>query len=317
MIAKPTTIVMWLIFGAVLVAAALLPSVLGPYQLGLIIGILGYVILSTAWSIFSGPTGYLSLASVAFFGLGAYSVAVLNEVLPYPVVLLCALLVGLALALVVGLASLRLAGPYFIIFTFGLTELVRQLVTFYEVNVTNTLGRYIFLPIMPEQIYLQLLALSVLTFVVAIWIRRSKLGLAVRAIGDDEVAASHAGINVTRAKLTLFAVSASLMTLVGAIQSPRWTYIEPSIAFNPTISFLTIIMALFGGARHLFGPALGAVSIFLLFEWLSSTFPHHYYILLGLLLISIVFLLPNGILSFLEKYRMILTQRILRFERPL
>ena len=90
------------------------------------------------------------------------------------------------------------------------------------------------------------------------------------------------------------------MTLAGAIQSPRWVYIEPGIVFNPTVSFLTVIMALLGGAGRLWGPTLGVIPLMVLFEWLSANFPDHFSILLGALFILIVFLLPNGVLSALE-----------------
>jgi branched-chain amino acid transport system permease protein len=79
---------------------------------------------------------YISLATVAFFGIGAYTVAVLGEVMPWPAVLAIAGLFGIAVALVVGLSTLRLSGIYFVIFTFGLSELIRQLVTWYEINFT-------------------------------------------------------------------------------------------------------------------------------------------------------------------------------------
>jgi branched-chain amino acid transport system permease protein len=247
-----------------LAALAFVPSFAGPYPLGLMIGILGYGVLATAWAMFSGPTRYISLATVAFFGLGAYTVAVLSETLPYPVVLLVAAFIGLVVALIVGLATLRLAGIYFVIFTFGLTELVRQLAA---------------------------------TLAIAFWVRQSRIGLALRVIGDDPVVASHLGIRITRTKLTLFSISCVIMTLAGAIQAPRWTYIEPSIVFNPTTSFLVVIMALLGGPNRLFGPLLGAIPLFLLFEWLSANFPNHYSIILGLLFIAIVFVLPNGVLA--------------------
>ncbi|WP_371136131.1 branched-chain amino acid ABC transporter permease [Devosia sp.] len=292
-----------------LLALAFVPSLVGPYPLGLMIGILGYGILATAWALFSGPTRYISLATVAFFGLGAYTVAVLSETLPYPLVLLAAAAIGLVVALLVGLATLRLAGIYFVIFTFGLTELVRQLVTYYEVNVTRTLGRYVFLPFGPEHIYWQLLALLAATLAIAFWVRQSKIGLALRVIGDDPVVASHLGIRITRAKLTLFSISAVIMTLAGAIQAPRWTYIEPSIVFNPTTSFLVVIMALLGGPNRLFGPLLGAIPLFLLFEWLSANFPNHYSIILGLLFIAIVFVLPNGVLAAVDSVRARLTRK--------
>lgn len=285
-----------------LAALAAVPFFVGAYPLGLGIGILGYGVLATAWALFSGPTRYISLATVAFFGIGAYTVAVLADLMSYPLVLLCAALIGLVVALLVGLATLRLAGIYFVIFTFGLAELVRQLVTYYEVNVTRTLGRYVFLPIGPEHIYWQLLGLLAVTLALAFWISRAKIGLALRVIGDDAVVASHLGVRITRTKLALFSLSAVVMTLAGAIQAPRWTYIEPSIVFNPTVSFLTVIMALLGGPNRLFGPLLGAVPLFLLFEWLSANFPNHYSIILGFLFIAIVFLLPNGVLAAWDKF---------------
>ena len=286
--------------GLALVVLAALPFFAGPYAVTLMIGMTGYVVLATAWGLFSGPTRYVSLATVAFFGIGAYTVGVFSETLPYPVVLLVAALIGLVVALVVGLATLRLAGVYFVVFTFGLAELIRQLVTWYEVNITGTLGRYIFLPVTPEGIYWQLLALAAVTFLICWGIGRTRWGLALKVIGEDEVVASHCGINITRLKLALFATSAVIITLVGAIQAPRWTYIEPSIVFNPTISFLTLIMALLGGADRLWGPLLGAIPLFLLFEWLSANFPNHYPIILGLVFIAIVFVLPKGVLAALE-----------------
>ena len=288
-------------FPALLAILACLPLYAGEYTVTLMIGMTGYVVLATAWGLFSGPTRYVSLATVAFFGIGAYTVGVLSETLPYALVLLVAALVGLFIALLVGLATLRLAGVYFVIFTFGLAELVRQLVTWYEVNITGTLGRDIFLPVTPEGIYWQLLALAAATLLFSWAIGRSRFGLALKVIGDDEVVASHCGINIAGVKLALFSISAVIITLVGAIQAPRWTYIEPSMVFNPTISFLALIMALLGGADRLWGPLLGAIPLFLLFEWLSANFPNHYPIILGLIFITIVFVLPKGVLSAAEK----------------
>ncbi|ODT70380.1 MAG: ABC transporter permease [Pelagibacterium sp. SCN 63-23] len=287
----------FIIVGLALAALAFMPTQLGAYGVGLLLGMTGYVVLASAWALFSGPTRYISLATVAFFGIGAYTVAVLSETLPYPLVLVIAGLIGLSLALIVGLATLRLAGVYFVIFTFGLAELVRQLVTWYEVNVTGTLGRYIFLPITAEHIYWQLLALAAVTLLIGWLIARSRIGLALKVIGDDETVAAHIGIDISRIKLALFAISATIITLAGAIQAPRWTYIEPAIVFNPTVSFLTVIMALLGGANRLWGPMLGAIPLFLLFEWLSANFPNHYSIILGLMFIAIVFVVPRGVVA--------------------
>ena len=280
-----------------------LPFAVTDYGLGLAIGAVSYVTLASAWALFSGHTRYISLATVAFYGSGAYAVAVLNEVLPEGLVEVVAALIGAARALVVGLSTLRLAGVYFVIFTFGLAELVRQLITWYEVNVTGTLGRYIFLDVTARGIYWQLLALAAITIGLTAIVHRTRLGLALRVIGDDEVVAAHSGIHLARVKLVAFTLSATILTLAGAIASPRWVYVEPAIVFNPTVSFLTVIMALLGGANRLWGPALGAVPLFLVFEWLSAHFPDTYPIFLGILFISVVFALPNGVIAGIEAVR--------------
>src|SRR6185295_1812522 len=148
-------------------------------------------------------------------------------------------------------------------------------------------------------IYWQLLALVALVLLTGWLISRSRLGLALRVIGNDEVVARHAGIDTTRAKLAMFAISALFMTLTGAVMAPRWTYIDPAIAFSPLLSFEVVIMALLGGAASLFGPLLGAVPLVLLFEVLSANFPNYFSILLGIVFVIIVYLLPRGVIGLL------------------
>ena len=288
----------------VLAALACVPFLGSGYHLALAIGVLQYLVLATAWALFSGSTGYISLATVAFFGIGAYTVAVLGEVLPWPIVLLAAAAIGACVAFVVGLSTLRLSGIYFVIFSFGLSELIRQLVTWYEVNVTRSLGRYIFLDVTQVGIFWQLFALAVAVFVVGYLIQRSRLGLALKVIGADEVVARHVGIDTTRAKLLLFAVSAVFMTLTGAIMAPRWTYIDPAIAFSPLISFQVVIMALLGGAGLLYGPLLGAVPLVLLFDLIGANFPNYFSILLGLVFIVVVYGIPHGVAGLLPRASM-------------
>ena len=214
--------------------------------------------------------------------------------------LVAAAAVGVIVALVVGLSTLRLSGIYFVIFSFGLAELIRQLVTWYEVNIHGSVGRYIFADTTSEGIYWRLLALAVMVLCAGWLIRHSRLGLAVRVIGQDETVARHCGIDTTRAKLALFAVSAAFMTVTGAVMAPRWTYIDPAIAFNPMLSFEVVIMALFGGAGTLFGPLLGAVPLVLLFEVLIATFPNYFSVVLGAVFIVIIYALPNGVIGLLR-----------------
>jgi branched-chain amino acid transport system permease protein len=286
---------------AVIIAAlATFPLVASGYHLALGISLLYFTVLATAWAMFSGPTHYISLATAAFFGIGAYATAVLTDFLPWPLVLVAAAVVGFVVALIVGLSTLRLSGIYFVIFSFGLAELIRQLVAWYEINIHGSVGRYIFADTTSEGIYWRLLALVVMVLGTGWLIRHSRLGLAVRVIGQDETVARHCGIDTTRAKLALFAVSAGFMTVTGAVMAPRWTYIDPAIAFNPVLSFEVVIMALFGGAGTLFGPLLGAVPLVLLFEVLIATFPNYFSIVLGAVFVLIVYGLPNGVIGLLS-----------------
>jgi branched-chain amino acid transport system permease protein len=286
---------------AAVAGLAAVPLVVDSYYLSLAISLLQFTVLATAWGMFSGPTRYVSLATTAFFGVGAYTVAVLGEQLPWPLVLLIAGAIGAIMAAIVGLSTLRLSGVHFVIFTFGLAELVRQLVVWYEVNKSRVLGRYVFVDITQNDIYWQLLGLCVVVFAAGLWIARSRFGFALRIIGEDETVARHCGINVTVAKVGLFTLTATFMTLVGAIMSPRWTYIEPSIAFNATISFEVVIMALLGGAHRLWGPALGAIPLTLLFEFLSARFPTTSTLIMGVVFLLIVYVLPSGVVGLWEK----------------
>ena len=284
-----------------LAAAIAVPFVGSGYTMSLTINLLMFIALATAWALFSGPTALISLATVAFFGIGAYTVAVFGEVLPWVAVLLLAAVISGLVAFVVGISTLRLKGIYFVIFTFGLAELIRQLVTWYEANFSGSVGRYVFLDITQAQIVWQLAGLTAIILLAGAAIQRSRLGLALRMIGDDETAAVHCGANVTRVKLIVFTISAVFMALVGAIIAPRWTYLDAAIAFSPLLSFQVVIMALLGGVGRLYGPALGVIPLVFLFEYLSANFPNYFSILLGITFMAIVYLVPRGIAGLIER----------------
>lgn len=292
----------WLIAAVFFAAVAALPLAGGSaYMLSIGINVLQYAVMATAWAMFSGPTRYISLATGSFYGIGVYTVAVFGDLLPWPLLLLLAFAFGAVLALVVGLATLRLSGVFFVIFTFGLGELIRQLVTWYEVNVTGTMIRYIFIDVSSAQIYWLLAGLLAIVLLTGWLIYRTRLGTALRLIGEDEVVAAHVGVDTARVKLALFSLSSGFIATTGCIMAPRWTYIDPSVAFNMNISFLVLIMALLGGATRLLGPLLGAVPVVLLLEVLTVHFPNHYSILIGLVFIVIVYFLPEGILGRIMK----------------
>jgi branched-chain amino acid transport system permease protein len=134
-------------------------------------------------------------------------------------------------------------------------------------------------------------------------IGRTRLGFALRAIGEDETVARHTGVDTTRVKVVVFALSAAVMALTGAILSLRYSYIDPNVAFNSSWSFQVLIMSLLGGVGRAWGPMLGVIPLVLLSEFLAGTFPHHFGIALGLCFVGIVFYLPGGVVRWLERFR--------------
>jgi branched-chain amino acid transport system permease protein len=263
-------------FGAVVAAfvlLAFLPMWGSSYLLTLAISAAMYGVLATSWALFSGPTHYISLATAAFYGLGAYTMASGIEHLPYALLLLIAALAGGVLALAVGVATLRLSGVYFVIFTLGLAEFIRQIVTWVQNNFTGSRGLYVLTDITSNHIYWELLFLGALVAWVGWGVRRSRIGFALRIVGDDEVVAAHSGIHSPAAKVTLFVVSGVFAALVGAVMAPRFTYIEPSMVFSPELSFQVVIMALLGGVHRLWGPLVGVIPFTLLWELISREFP--------------------------------------------
>ena len=134
---RPLGLALFLVALAALVMA---PQFARPYTVISLINVLMYVILTLSWTIFSGPTHYTSLATAAFLGIGIYVTAVLGQDLPLPVTIAIGGLVCFVLALVIGLLTLRLRDIYFILFTFGVSELIRHIITYWETHANQTVG---------------------------------------------------------------------------------------------------------------------------------------------------------------------------------
>ncbi|MCJ7654578.1 MAG: branched-chain amino acid ABC transporter permease, partial [Dehalococcoidia bacterium] len=227
-----------------LILLATSPLYISSYNVILLAAILMYIVLTVSWAFFSGPTGYISLATAAFFGVGLYTTAILGKALPLLAVVAAGGLVSFVLAFIVGAITLRLRGIYFAIFTFGLVELIKHILLFWEVTITGTRGRFVVL-VGNNTIYYVMFGILVLLMLTVYFIKRSKFGLAMQSIGDNEEAAAHMGVNVTLVKVITFAISAFFIGAAGAIMATRWTYIDPYVAFNPLFSFLPVLMAIF------------------------------------------------------------------------
>jgi branched-chain amino acid transport system permease protein len=284
----------------ILILLATSPLYAPQYTVILLTSIFMYIVIAVSWTMFSGPTGYISLASAAFFGVGIYTSAILGRALPLPIVICIGGLASFCLAFLIGALTLRLRGIYFVMFTFGLVELLLHFILWWEVNITGTTGRVVPTVGNTTVYYLMLIVFAIL-MLTAYFIRHSKFGLALQCIGEYEEAAAHRGINVTALKTITFAISAIFMGAAGAIMATRWTYIDPRIAFNPTISFLPVMMAIFGGAGHLYGPVIGAALFTYLEEFLITRFPYYYMLIFGIILVVTILYLPDGLVGVIQK----------------
>lgn len=295
-----------------LAAAALVlapaPWLLPDFYLSLALTCLMYAGLTTSWSLFCGPTHYLSLATAAFFGIGAYATAWGIATLPYPVVVLLGGVAAAAFAALVGAAVLHLRGAYFAVITFGLGELVRHAITVFEKSYFKKAGRVLTQTPDAEVVYLTVLLLAAATVAVALVVRGSRFGRALAAIGADEQRAQTLGANTRRIKIAGYALSAFFAGALGAAIAVRWTYLDPATVFNPFIGFQTVLIAMVGGAHSIAGVLASSFIFSLLTEFLRLRFPYAFLIILGLTLILLVLYLPGGLAQLWERRKARRTQ---------
>ncbi|MES2509131.1 MAG: branched-chain amino acid ABC transporter permease [Pseudomonadota bacterium] len=277
--------------------ALALPHYGSEFVVSMALTCLMYVALSSSWALFCGSSRYLSLATSAFFGIGAYTSALALEHMPWLAAISLGAGIAVVVAVVMGAAVLHLRGTYFAVLTFGMTELIRHAISYFEKQVTGTVGRV--LTVVPDRdtIYLTVLGLAVLAVGVSVVVRRSRFGLALMGIGADEQRAQTLGVNTRSIKVAGFALTAAFAGAVGAAMSVRWTYIDPHTVFNPFIGFQTVLIALIGGAATLWGPLIAAIVFSVLAETLRLQAPQLYLMSLGVLLILSVLYLPGGLAS--------------------
>ena len=282
-----------------LILLATVPLYAPGYPVVLLSSILMYVVLTVGWVLFSGSTGYISLAPAAFFGAGIYTSAIIGKALPFFLVVGVGGLISFGIAVLVGALTLRLRGIYFAIFTFGLVMLIQYSLLFYEIHFTGTRGRFVMV-VGYNTIYYYMLGILILLLIAAYVIKNSKYGLALISIGQEEDAAAHTGVNVVGVKVTTFAVSAFFMGSAGAVMATKWTYIDPGIAFNPFYSFMPVLMAIFGGKDQLYGPVIGAAIFTYLEEFLITRFAELYMLIFGAILVVAILYLPDGLVGLIQ-----------------
>jgi branched-chain amino acid transport system permease protein len=285
-----------LLWACCLLALAVLPFVANAYVVGIGLTVLMWIALTQSWCVLSKMTGYVSLGHVVFYGIGAYLVVVTWQEVPLPLAIVGA---GL-LAALVGLPVLRVRGPYFVILTFGLAELVKYTITWIE-SASGMASRILFgAPDLPV-IYFSMFALALLSVAMLTWVGSSRFGHGLRSLRENEEAAETLGVPVVRYKLIAFVLGAAIPGMVGAIMALRSTYFVVGQVFDPMISVTVIAMAILGGGDNARGPLLGVIFLSLLSEMLWVNAPLLYLVILGAILMVFVLVVPNGLLGLFER----------------
>jgi branched-chain amino acid transport system permease protein len=289
--------------------------------------VLQYIVLSTAWNILGGYTGYINFGTGAFFAIGAYSSVVLHNlhakpalmqawfgVAMPPVPLPVMIIVGGVMAGIVGLGTgyltLRLRGVFFAIATLALAVVVQTLIVNWD-YVGGSRGIYVIRPAQAplggsyiQYLYTLMMALVVVAVAIARWIERSRLGLGFAAIRDDELAAEAGGVPTLRLKLIATTLSGGLMGMAGAPLPYYVTYIEPSSAFNLAYAVNSVAMPVIGGMQSWVGPIIGSILLGTIQQLATVTISSALNLLIvGLLLIGFVIIAPNGIVGLVQARR--------------
>lgn len=280
------------------------------YLLSFIFSVFTYAALAVSWNIIGGYTGYLSFGHAAFFGVGGYTTALLFSDLGWSPFLTTPLggVLAAVLALLVGYPCLRLRGPYFALVTLILTLAIRVIV----INVPWTGGSGgIFLKLPNTDaltnwmiFYEAMLGVLLVSVLAGYWALRSKLGIGLVTIREDEEVAQTVGIDVTRLKMVAFLISAFLAGMAGGIFSYYRTYVQPSTMFDANLSVLVVLMALFGGRQSWVGPIVGALVISVVSEFLTLQLGNEAArILFGILMVVVILYLPDGLIAYVRPRR--------------
>ncbi|HWG02158.1 MAG TPA: branched-chain amino acid ABC transporter permease [Trebonia sp.] len=268
-----------------------------------------FVTVASAWNIFSGHTGYISLGHAVFFGSGAYAMGIaakdwnINGTTVFALLPLCAA-VGAAIAVPFGLIALRVRRHTFIVITIAVF-FIFQLMAFNFSFTGGSSGLSSPFLSWPSSgyntpFYYIALGYAAGTVTIAWLIRRSRFGLRLRAIRDDEDRARGLGVKAMRVKLTAFVLSGAITAMIGAVWFYYINQVEPQTGFDPLFDLTVVLMAFLGGYGTVAGPVLGALVIEPLTLWLNtqSQFSGGYLseILLGAVFLVVVLFVPRGVI---------------------
>ncbi|WP_202911367.1 branched-chain amino acid ABC transporter permease [Segeticoccus rhizosphaerae] len=284
------------------VIALTLPLWSTPYWIRIATGVALWAGLALSWNVICGYAGYISFGHVGFFGIGAYTTAILMQPdhgWPFFATLPVGIVIAAVFAVITGWPALRLKGAYFAIATWAIAEAVREFTT--VADWTGGAGG-LTLPVGPGSnyfYYVMLIAAAIAYVLCYALLERSRFGYRVKAVRDNEPAARAQGIDATKVKIQAYVLSAVIPAVLGGINAYWITFINPQSVLNTIITDQLVVMVLVGGLGHAWGPAFGAAVLFLVNEQFLSSFGSStsYIAMVGVIVMLVVLFLPDGVVS--------------------
>lgn len=295
----------WWILGVLVgLGFVVLPLFIEGYWIRVLTSIFMYAIITAALNIIAGYAGYAAFGNIVFFGIGAYTTAMLMLRVGFywwTGALIGGLLAAIY-AILLGIPILRLRGHYFAIATLGINRATEQIALDWGSFTGGGKGITLPLPKMEIQnfyamIYFIMLGLLLVTILVNYVISRSRLGYALRAIRDNEDAAEASGIFAPRCKIAAWAISAFITGVTGGVFAYWFSFIEPATVFDIMIAVKAFVMMMLGGAGTVLGPVIGAFLIEVISETVWGQFLTLHMLILGIIMVGVVILIPRGMLS--------------------
>jgi branched-chain amino acid transport system permease protein len=273
-----------------------------------------YMVSATAWNLFSGFSGYIALGHAVFFGVGAYTLAIGAERLhvaagwlPFALVPLAGVVAGV-IAIPFGLIALRTRRHTFVVITIAIF-FIFQLLAFNLTSFTGgSSGLQTPFPLWTavgynQRFYYAALVILIATVAVTVVVRRSRLGLQLLAIRDDEDRALGLGVRTGRVKLFTFVLSAIPIGMIGAVYTYFLGQIFPQFAFDPLFDITIALMAFFGGLATIVGPLLGALVLESMQQEFTLRFSAGggiYLIAYGAVFLVVILFMPRGVVPTLR-----------------
>ena len=262
-----------------------------------------FAILALSWDIVGGQTGYPSFGNMAFFGIGAYTTAILvkDAAIAFPIAILGAAIAVLIFAAINGLIVLRLRGHYFAIATLGILLAVQQVTR--NLTIAGGASGKILFDVPPGVVfYYFFLVVLVVEIAVIYYLTQTRFGFILNAIRDDEGKATAMGFNTTYYKTAAWMLAALFTGLAGSAYGLFNTFIDPQTAYNGAWNVELIAMALMGGTGTVAGPVIGAFGLHTVIEYVETAFVGWQLVLLGAAVIVTVIGFPKGVVGTIREY---------------